>query len=483
MAANPPHAMSPAAWTRADPRFFWNRHLLEDFAAFRDSNPGIDEFVTPLMNGFVSAHTKINIGKGGHFDLLLISRRSRHRQGVRFYRRGIDTRGDVANFVETEQIILHDDGRISSHVQVRGSIPLMWDQTPTMRYMPKVAMNPTFSDNQVHLAATAHLRQLNDAYHGQVAAVNLVDTKGDQLMLGTAYKAAVDKAVAAGADVKYEWFDFHKECRKMQWHRLSLLMDRVRPQLEAQGLFQTGRDGHMVRRQRGAFRTNCMDNLDRTNVVQSLFARWALLQAFADRPLPAPPSVLDSGIESVEPVFKALWADNADAMSRLYSGTPALKTDFTRTGKRTMAGALQDGKNSLVRYVLNNLDDGRTQDAYDLFLGRYSPTSSGGKAGYVSERSPLRASRKDLTPGKFFMGLLLLNIAIIGGTVATLTATGSPAVFTAKASVGAFISCCVTGVLSFLQLKKGVGLNKALTCKPHFLPGGDVERDSRGGAA
>ena len=34
-------------------------------------------------------------------------------------------------------------------------------------------------------------------------------------------------------------------------------------------------------------------------------------------------------------------------MSILYSGTPALKTDFTRTGKRTTRGALDDLNNSI----------------------------------------------------------------------------------------------------------------------------------------
>ena len=43
-----------------------------------------------------------------------------------------------------------------------------------------------------------------------------------------------------------------------------------------------------------------------------------------------------------------------DAISRLYAGTPALKRDFTRTGKRTKLGALDDGMNSLQRYYLNN---------------------------------------------------------------------------------------------------------------------------------
>lgn len=37
--------------------------------------------------------------------------------------------------------------------------------------------------------------------------------------------------------------------------------------------------GVVTKVQQGLFRTNCMDNLDRTNVVQSLFARRAALSA------------------------------------------------------------------------------------------------------------------------------------------------------------------------------------------------------------
>jgi hypothetical protein len=38
-------------------------------------------------------------------DLVVISRRSRDRAGLRFQRRGIDDEGHVANFCETEMIV------------------------------------------------------------------------------------------------------------------------------------------------------------------------------------------------------------------------------------------------------------------------------------------------------------------------------------------------------------------------------------------
>lgn len=63
-------------------------------------------------------------------------------------------------------------------------------------------------------------------------------------------------------------------------------------------------------------------------------------------------------------------------MSRAYSGTGALKTDFTRTGVRTKAGALADLSNSVTRYFRNNFADGPRQDAYDLFLGVYLPSTN-----------------------------------------------------------------------------------------------------------
>jgi len=71
-------------------------------------------------------------------------------------------------------------------------------------------------------------------------------------------------------------------------------------------------------------------------------------------------------------VFKNVWADHADMISVQYSGTGALKTDFTRTGSRTYYGTLQDGWNSMIRYYLNNFQDGDRTDAQRYFVGEVS---------------------------------------------------------------------------------------------------------------
>lgn len=83
-----------------------------------------------------------------HFQLCLISRRSRYRAGTRYFRRGIDHDGNVANFNETEQLVLveappaagqHLPADIAtklSFVQIRGSVPLFWGEVSNLRYKP-----------------------------------------------------------------------------------------------------------------------------------------------------------------------------------------------------------------------------------------------------------------------------------------------------------------------------------------------------------
>jgi adenine-specific DNA methylase len=65
---------------------------------------------------------------------------------------------------------------------------------------------------------------------------------------------------------------------------------------------------------------------------------------------------------------RELWAENGDALSRIYAGTGALNTSFTRTGKRTFAGLLADATKSVARSYINNFQDKGKQAAIDLLL-------------------------------------------------------------------------------------------------------------------
>ena len=114
-----------------------------------------------------------------------------------------------------------------------------------------------------------------------------------------------------------------------------------------------------LRKQSGCFRTNCKDALDRTNVVQSVFAERFLVDRLRSLGLLGVGDGIGSSTQ-LSTAFMNTWADNADALAMAYVGTPALKTDFTRTGKRTVRGAAMDGWHSFHRYFLGKSWSSRT---------------------------------------------------------------------------------------------------------------------------
>jgi hypothetical protein len=89
--------------------------------------------------------------------LTLLSRRSSEFAGTRFRKRGVNAAGNVANEVETEQIVHMESTqesslgyRYTSFVQLRGSIPLFWTQrTSKADPMPKVVLGPADPDYTV----------------------------------------------------------------------------------------------------------------------------------------------------------------------------------------------------------------------------------------------------------------------------------------------------------------------------------------------
>ncbi|KAF7686351.1 phosphatidylinositol-3-phosphatase SAC1-A [Silurus meridionalis] len=347
---------------RADQRFVWNGNLLRDFAA----QPELHKFTFPVIHGFIVMKPCCINGKV--FEWILISRRSCFRAGVRYYVRGIDSEGHAANFVETEQLVQYNNSR-ASFVQTRGSMPFFWSQRPNLKYKPK----PQISSTSHHLDGFQRHFDSQVLIYGKQVILNLVNQKGSELPLEQAFAKLANNM--DNGSIKYIAFDFHKECSKMRWHRLQILVDTVAEMQDEFGYFMLNSDKKVVLEQSGTFRSNCMDCLDRTNVIQSLLARRSL-QSQLQRM-----GVLHAGqkIEEqadFEKIYKNAWADNANACAKQYAGTGALKTDFTRTGKRTHWGLLMDGWNSMIRYYKNNFSDGFRQDSIDLFLGNYSVDES-----------------------------------------------------------------------------------------------------------
>lgn len=365
-----------------DERFWWNKYLSESLVASE-----AQQFVTPVIYGYAESHSAHFNGRQ-NLDFALITRRSWARAGTRYFRRGVDDEGNVANFNETEQIFTTSDNQIYSFLQTRGSVPVYWGEINNLKYKP----NLLISLRPLGEATALHFKEQVDLY-GENYLVNLVNQSGYEQPVKTVYEKAVESLPRTLAEnVHYIYFDFHHECRNMRWDRVKLLIERLNEKgFHDDNYFQYDvAKGEVKNLQRKVVRTNCMDCLDRTNVVQSMLGRW-ILQAQLQRShyLPAgetaPWEVVDPQFNLF---FQGFWADNADAVSCAYSGTGALKTDYTRTGKRTKMGALADLNNSITRYYLNNCKDGYRQDSYDLFLGSYRPYQDSVSNPFLDRRSP-----------------------------------------------------------------------------------------------
>lgn len=349
--------MSKPIWKQADPRFVWNRNILEELIENK-----LDEFVVSLLQGsFQTGQLKLNNLLS---TLTLISRRCTRRLGTRMWRRGANLEGDTANFIETEQLLEYD-GFKSSFLQVRGSIPLLWEQIVDLSYKPRLAV---IEHQDTSMVVKRHFHDLLQRY-GDTIAVDLTDQHGNESLLNLAFATEMEKL----PDIRYVSFNFHQRCGNSNFDNLKLLYDEIAEDFEKHGYFLQTTQGELLEDQKGILRSNCIDCLDRTNVTQSYLARISLDQqlqrmctlAQSER------TCIFTEDEDLE-IFRNLWVDQGDEISLEYSGTNALKGDIVRYGKQTISGLIKDGMSALSRYYLNNFQDGARQDAIDLISGNYT---------------------------------------------------------------------------------------------------------------
>ncbi|KAI8597458.1 SacI homology domain-containing protein, partial [Dissophora ornata] len=361
---------STPLWQQVDKRFWWNEHLLKEFLEIE-----ADGYILPVMQGYVEVEQCVI--EEQPFEFTLISRRSRERSGLRYQRRGIDDDGNTANFVETEQllrIVRDESDHQVSFVQTRGSIPLFWSQSP-YRLKPIPIMERSEQENEEGFKK--HFDGLIKQYGRQIC-INLVEKHARELIAGSAYTRNVEKL--AEPQVRYVEFDFHEQCKGMKYENIERLIKNLEaPILELGYCWLAPRSDRATQKrdesferlydQKGVVRTNCMDCLDRTNVVQSAIGRYILNHQLLRLGIASFPDKGLSVYEDFENIFNNVWANNGDAISREYAGTSALKGDFTRTGKRNLQGMINDATNSMARMYQNTFKDFFRQAAIDYLLG------------------------------------------------------------------------------------------------------------------
>ncbi|CAO1634899.1 unnamed protein product [Parajaminaea phylloscopi] len=389
-----------------DERFVWNTFMIGPLMEFRSRLDTADRdrldsegFLLLAIQGYAATfdmsmpiliHTEgEKTTKHPDSSIALVSRLSWRRAGTRFNTRGVDDDGNVANFVETETIVSHD-GVSMSYIQLRGSLPLFWEQPGLQTFSPRIQI--TRSRRASQPAFDRHFSDLLTQY-SRVHALNLLGTRDAETVLSAAYaehmrnSMAVDNALPPEHEdeagnlegeerIGITDFDFHTVSRNTGG------LDGVRSALTAQGPIRLKHEefsctiidsvGTVRRRQRGVFRTNCLDCLDRTNVVQAMLSEL-LLSTFFDKAAQHKDSFqpLSGGAHPIWAHHRTLWAENGDALSRIYAGTGALNSTYTRTGnaKKTFGSLLSDAAKSAGRMYINNFQDKSKQNVIDALLG------------------------------------------------------------------------------------------------------------------
>lgn len=288
-------------------RFFWNRSL---HLHLKQYHVNCSDWLLKVICGVVEIRTAYATEKKA--KACLISRLSCERTGTRFCVQGTDDDGHVSNFVETEQVIYLDDA-VSSFVQIRGSVPLFWEQTGGQVGSHHMRLTRGLEANAP--AFDRHLMLLREHYGNQVI-VNLLRIKGGEEVLSRAYKKLM-WASLHGSGTPMINFDYYHCAKSGKVEKLhSLLKPQLQEHMEQFGFFTSGERVHL-RLQTGVFRTNCLNCLDRTNSVQSYVALEVLYHQLESLGMAGKKSVVERFVE----FYRTMWSVTGHNFSKMFTGS------------------------------------------------------------------------------------------------------------------------------------------------------------------
>jgi hypothetical protein len=198
-----------------------------------------------------------------------------------------------------------------------------------------------------------------------VNLLNLTETHAEY-ELKESYRKIVEKLEDLKDFLTYYEFDFHKIVHRSNFERLDDMFNDTKDYFDQFGYTEYNSSvNNLVKSQSGVFRTNCLDCLDRTNVVQAKFARKHIDRIISDLGVTCSKEEQDR----IEELCNNLFADNGDWLSYIYAGTGALKSSATRNGGLTVSGLLDDAAKSVHRAYIHKVHDSYRQQSIDILLG------------------------------------------------------------------------------------------------------------------
>ncbi|GBE87131.1 Polyphosphoinositide phosphatase [Sparassis crispa] len=389
-------------------RFAWNHHMLT--TAFHDDKPPSlrAHWLLPLLHGHVD-QAKLTV-LGRVIFITLIARRSRHHAGARYLKRGVNDEGNVANEVETEQIVSETlttpfyypatqgsneyprarrpSPNFTSYVQYRGSIPIYWTQeTNSMSPRPPIeisVMDPFYT------AASRHFDDLFSRYGTPIMILNLIKKREPQpreSKLLDEYTQCVrylNQFLPSDKRMVYRAWDMSRAYKEKTQDVIGYLEDIAEESIQMTGFFHSGPEpyAHALQNeddgtglpwrntmslQNGVCRTNCVDCLDRTNAAQFVFGKRAFgHQLYALGVVETPNLAFDSDAVNM---LTEMYHDHGDSLALQYTGSALVNRVETYRRMPHWNSHSRDIIENLRRFYANSLLDADKQTSINLFLG------------------------------------------------------------------------------------------------------------------
>ena len=347
-------------------KYFFNKNLYKKFLD-PSSNTPIDYcFIIPIICGYFGTFTHEIDDATLYFTL--ISRRSQNHCGTRYNTRGINDDGHVANYCESEQIVIYKNNLLSFS-QLRGSVPVFFQQIGL-----RAATDITRNRNLTIEAFSKHLAEMREDYP-LIYFIDLLNQKkkGEALIIANFEKQI--KFRKNNKTFRYYYFDMQNQCPRDDYSKIDYLMQCIETPINIFQFFSENlTTNEILKNQKGTTRTNCLDCLDRTNVIQTRIS-WLVLQKML--------YYLNLNVEKIfdkeekffyltnnkfKENFKDIWAENGDEISIQYAGTASTITTVTKTGGHNLMGLIQHGIATVSRIYQGSFEDYFKQECIDTFL-------------------------------------------------------------------------------------------------------------------
>ncbi|KAF8950040.1 SacI homology domain-containing protein [Flammula alnicola] len=393
-------------------RFAWNFNMLTAPFAGCDVPPLKHYWLLPLVHGHVTKQVRDRLINclGRVIFVTLIARRSRHFAGARYLKRGVNDEGNVANEVETEQIVCEalttpfyypargraEDHRnrrpnpnYTSYVQYRGSIPIYWTQETTSM-SPNLLLKAISVVDPFYTAASRHFDDLFQRYGAPITILNLIKRREPvprESKLLDEYTQCVkylNQFLPRDKKMVYRAWDMSRAYKEKTQDVISYLEDIAEESIQMTSFFHSGPepyshylnsegDGNKaawrssISLQNGICRTNCVDCLDRTNAAQFVFGKRALgHQLYALGVVESPNLAFDSDAVNM---LTEMYHDHGDSIALQYTGSALVNRVETYRRMPHWNSHSRDIIENIRRFYTNSLLDADKQTAINLFLG------------------------------------------------------------------------------------------------------------------